>query len=122
MEEIKKETMQRRARQLRREMTPQERHLWYNFLSEYPVRFRRQRAVGNFILDFYCHQARLAVELDGSQHFEPKDAEYDRKRSEYLRGMGIYVIRYDNRQVNEEFRAVCEHIDQIVQDRLRKVR
>ena len=122
MEGFKKETMQRRARQLRREMTPQERYLWYNFLSGYPVRFRRQKVVGNFILDFYCHQAGLAVELDGSQHFEPKDAAYDRKRSEYLRRMGICVVRYDNRQVNEEFRAVCEEIDRIVQDRLRKAR
>ena len=60
-----------RAQRLRKNMTPQERHLWYDFLSTYPVRFRRQRTVGPYIVDFYCAAASLVVEIDGSQHFEP---------------------------------------------------
>ena len=114
METMKKETMQARARQLRREMTPQERHLWYDFLADYPVRFRRQKVIGDYIVDFYCHQARLVIELDGSQHFNPEEAAYDRRRSEVLEGLGIEVVRYANNQVNEAFREVCEDVDRRV--------
>ena len=114
METMKKETMQARARQLRREMTPQERHLWYDFLADYPVRFRRQKVIGDYIVDFYCHQARLVIELDGSQHFNPEEAAYDRRRSEVLEGLEIQVVRYANNQVNEAFREVCEDVDRRV--------
>lgn len=109
-----------RAKSLQKEMTPQERHLWYDFLRGYPVRFRRQTVIGNYIVDFYCHQVRLVIELDGSQHFDPKGITYDKARSEYLESLGLRVIRYANNQVNEEFRAVCENIDYFVKEALRR--
>ena len=99
------------SRNLRKNMTPQERRLWYDFLSGYPVRFHRQKVIGNYIVDFYCAKARIAVELDGSQHFEPEAMQADRERTEYLNSLGIKVLRYANNEVNEQFRAVCEDID-----------
>ena len=110
--------IQDRARALRKEMTPQERHLWYDFLRTYPVRFRRQNAIGPYIADFYCHQAKLVIELDGSQHYEPEEEAYDNRRTAYLQELGIQVIRYGNNQINGEFREVCEQIDRIVKERL----
>ena len=99
------------SRDLRKNMTPQERHLWYDFLSGYPVHFRRQKVIGNYIVDFYCPRAKIVVELDGSQHFEPEAALADQERTEYLNSLGIKVLRYANNEVNEQFRAVCEDID-----------
>ena len=110
--------LQARSRALRKAMTPQERHLWYDFLKAYPVHFRRQQVFGNYIADFYCHQAKLVVELDGSQHFDSEEAAYDQKRTEDLNRMGIQVLRYANNQVNEEFPAVCRDIDRIVREKL----
>ena len=97
-----------KAKVLRKNMTPQERHLWYDFLKSYPVRFQRQKAIGNFIADFYCHKANLIVEVDGSQHFTPKGLEeYD-----------ILVIRFSNYDVNTNFYGVCSYIDKVVKERI----
>ena len=109
-----------RAQRLRKNMTPQERHLWYDFLSTYPVHFRRQRTIGPYIVDFYCAAASLVVEIDGSQHFEPEDLEYDRQRTEYLQQRGLEVARYDNSQVNTEFPAVCLDIENRIHRKLGK--
>ena len=98
------------ARQLRKEMTKEERHLWYDFLRPYPVKFYRQKIVGSYILDFYCEKAKLAIELDGSQHYEPQVQEYDRVRTEYLQHLGIRVLRFSNQDINQNFRGVCEAI------------
>ena len=98
------------ARQLRKEMTKEERHLWYDFLKDYPVKFYRQKIVGNYILDFYCEKAKLAIELDGSQHYEEARQEYDQKRTDYLNELGIEVFRISNLDVNRNFRGVCEAI------------
>ena len=103
--------LKQRARELRKNMTPQERHLWYDFLKTYQPQFRRQVIIGNYIADFYCDKASLVVEIDGSQHFEPEDLEYDRRRTEYLRSRGLEVVRYPNNQVNGEFPAVCQDIE-----------
>ena len=95
-------------------MTKEERHLWYDFLKHYPVAFHRQYSFGNYIVDFYCHKAKLVVELDGSQHCDPGKIEYDQKRTEYLRSQGLEVLRFSNLDVMRRFRSVCEAIDMAV--------
>ena len=107
-----------RARRLRREMTPQERTLWYMFLHTYPVKFYKQRIVESFIVDFYCHAAKLVIELDGSQHYEPQGQAYDEERTAILQKYGLEVLRFSNYDVNTDFRAVCEQIDYTVKRRL----
>ncbi len=102
------------SRQLRKNMTKEERHLWYDFLRLHPVRFRRQHPVGNYIVDFFCSEAKLVIELDGSQHFDPEGLAYDHKRTEYIQAQGFLVLRYSNTDINQNFRGVCEHIDRIV--------
>ena len=96
------------ARMLRKNMTKEERHLWYDFLRGYPIRFSRQKILGRYILDFYCAAAKLVVELDGSQHYEEKGLEQDAKRTKYLEGYGLTVVRIINHDVNKNFRGVCE--------------
>ena len=91
-------------------MTKEERHLWYDFLKDYPVKFYKQKIVGNYILDFYCEKAKLAIELDGSQHYEEQGQEYDRTRTEYLQHLGIRVLRFSNADIKQNFRGVCEAI------------
>ena len=99
-------------------MTKEERHLWYDFLKTYPVQFNRQVPFENYIVDFYCFQAKLVVELDGSQHYEPEEMEYDQERTAYLESLGLTVLRFSNLDIIKRFRAVCEMIDNIVQNRL----
>lgn len=91
-------------------MTNEERHLWYDFLKGLPVTIKRQKVIGDYIVDFYCARARLCIELDGSQHFEPEGQESDRARDEYLSGLGLTVLRYSNSDVNGNFKGVCEDI------------
>ena len=98
------------AQKLRREMTREERHLWYDFLKPLPVRFNRQKVLGAYIVDFYCATAHLVVELDGSQHYEDDGAAADRVRDEYLSGLGLRVLRYSNLEVNRHFESVCADI------------
>ena len=105
------------ARKLRKEMTPQELRLWYRFLRTYPVKIYKQRIIGEYIVDFYCASAKLVIEVDGSQHFDPEGQAYDTKRTAYLESLGLKVIRYSNRDVNCNFCAVCEQIDQLIQER-----
>ncbi|MBQ9761707.1 MAG: endonuclease domain-containing protein [Oscillospiraceae bacterium] len=106
------------ARALRKNMTKEERHLWYDFLRSYPVRFLRQKVIDYYIVDFYCHDARLIIELDGSQHYDPAEREKDRKRTESLESRGLLVVRIPNNEVNKNFRGVCEYIDSCVKRRL----
>ncbi|MCI7639740.1 MAG: endonuclease domain-containing protein [Clostridiales bacterium] len=106
-----------RAQSLRKTMTKEERRLWYEYLHNYPVRFRRQVTSGNYILDFYCTAAKLAIELDGSQHYEPAGQMYDARRSAYLEQQGIQVLRFSNSDVMNQLRGVCEVIDAAVSSR-----
>ena len=99
-------------------MTKEERHLWYDFLREYPVRFLRQKVIDCYIVDFYCHQARLIVELDGSQHYDEAEIQRDADRTKQLESRGLQVIRIPNNAVNENFRGVCEYIDRIAGERI----
>ena len=110
-----------KAKELRKGATPQENHLWYDFLRTYPVRFQRQKTIQNFIVDFYCHKARLIIELDGSQHYEEQGQAYDRERDAILSGLGLKVLRFSNAQIDREFSAVCAAIDHTVQERIREV-
>ena len=107
-----------RAQELRRNMTKEERRLWYDYLSGYPQRFRRQVTMGNYIVDFYCAAAKLVVELDGSQHYEEQGIAYDKIWTAYLEGLGIYVLRFSNLDVKTNLRGVCERIDMTVKQRL----
>ena len=116
MEEEKR--ILRRSQTLRKNMTKEERHLWYDFLKTYPVQFKRQYPIGRYFADFYCFQAKLIVELDGSQHCEPSKIEYDRKRTAFLEQQGFYVLRLSNRDVMTQFPAVCETIHIAVSDRM----
>ena len=102
------------AKELRKNMTREERHLWYDFLRDYPIRFYRQKVLGNYIVDFYCCAAKLVVELDGSQHFEEKDMLYDAERTVFLQKYDLEVVRIPNNEVNHNFQGVCEYIDMLV--------
>ncbi|MDR0915697.1 MAG: endonuclease domain-containing protein [Oscillospiraceae bacterium] len=109
-----------RAKELRKNMTPQERHLWYDFLSTYPVRFQRQKVIAEYIADFYCHKARLVIEVDGSQHYEPESIVYDAERTAVFNSLGIEVLRFSNGEVGTDFRAVCAKIAYTVSDKCAK--
>ncbi|WP_294836830.1 endonuclease domain-containing protein [uncultured Eubacterium sp.] len=106
------------SRELRKNMTKEERHLWYDFLKDYSVRFKRQKIIGKYIVDFYCATANLVIELDGSQHFEDEAIAYDNSRTEYLESFGLYILRVPNFEINTNFDNVCEYIDALVQSRL----
>ena len=110
------------AKQLRKEMTKEERHLWYDFLRAYPVRFSRQKVLGKYIADFYSAEAKLVIELDGSQHYEENNMEKDSERTVFLEGYGLTVIRIPNNEVNSNFRGVCEYIDTAVKQSLSQLR
>ena len=98
------------ARKLRSEMTPEESHLWYDFLKKLPIHVYRQRMIGNYITDFYAASAKLVIEIDGAQHQMTENRESDAKRDAFFRSLGISVKRYSNRDVNRNFRAVCEDL------------
>ena len=106
------------AKQLREEMTQEERHLWYDFLRNYPVRFLRQKVLGRYIVDFYSAEAKLVIELDGSQHFEEANLQDDSIRTKFLEGYGLKVIRILNNEVFQNFRGVCAYIDLAVRQSL----
>ena len=99
------------AKGLRKSMTKEERHLWYDFLRSYRVRFSRQKILGKYIVDFYSASAKLVIELDGSQHYEESGREYDIKRDKYLSDYGLKIIRIPNNAVNQNFEGVCEYLD-----------
>ena len=113
------ERLTSRAQMLRKNMTKEERKLWYEYLHNYPLRFRRQVTFGNYILDFYCAAAKLAVELDGSQHYQPAERHYDESRTAYLNGLGIHVLRFSNLDILRNLRGVCQQIDLTVSQRMK---
>ncbi len=105
---------------LRNNATDEENKLWYEFLRTYPIRFNRQRIIGNYIVDFYCAKAKIVVELDGSQHYDTKGIKSDTERTKFLENNGLKVIRFSNLDVKENFYEVCTVIDYETQSRLRK--
>ena len=106
------------AQMLRNNATPEEGKLWQLFLRKYPVQFRRQKPIGRYVLDFYCGQAKLAIELDGSQHFTEEGLASDQNRTAYLESMGIQVLRFTNEDINQRLYDVCQAIDAAVKARL----
>ena len=108
------------AKNLRKRSTPQENHLWYDFLSKYEVRFQRQKAIVNFIADFYCYKAKLIIEIDGSQHHTYVGEVKDKYRTEILNDFGLTVIRFTNTQIDNDFFGVCNYIDEIVKKIIKK--
>ena len=104
------------AKNLRKNATPQEKHLWYDFLSKYEVRFQRQKVIDNFIADFYCHRAKLIIEIDGSQHYTEQGIKKDEFRTEILEGYDLKVIRLTNHQIDTRFADVCHYIDGVVKN------
>ena len=106
------------AKALRKNMTPWERKLWYEYLRDYPVRFQRQKAIGNYIVDFYCAKAQLVIELDGGGHYTPEQAKKDNLRTKELEAMNLNVLRICNLDIDQNFRGVCEYIDIVVKKSL----
>ena len=106
------------ARELRKNMTPQEKHLWYDYLKDYPIRFQRQKALGNYIADFFCASAKLVVEIDGSSHGTEEQQKIDIERTSYLESTGLTVIRFTNADVDKRFSGVCAKIDFVVRERI----
>ena len=94
------------ARELRKRQTKEERKLWYTFLNSLPVKFVRQKPIGQYIVDFYCAEAKLAIELDGSQHYAAADEGYDSQRNLFLNEQGITVVRYSNLQIARQYSSV----------------
>ena len=107
-----------RAKDLRKNATKQENHLWYDFLRAYPIRFQRQKTISGYIVDFYCHEAKLVVELDGAQHYEEQGLIHDARRTAALEGFGLTILRFTNGDVDRRFSAVCEQIDDVVKQAL----
>ena len=110
MENTKNPQLTPSARALRRNMTKEERHLWYDFLKELPIMVHRQKVIGAYIVDFYIAEAKLVIELDGSQHYEESGMCADKVRDTYLNNVGLTVLRYSNLDVNQNFTGVCQDI------------
>ena len=110
------------AKHLRKEMTKEERHLWYDFLRNHPARFSRQKVLGHYIVDFYCPEAKLVIELDGSQHYEAEEMQKDAARTAYLKRYGLTVLRIPNNEVTRNFYGVCAYIDAAVKQSLSQLR
>ncbi len=106
------------ARMLRKNMTKEEKHLWYDFLRQHSAKFSRQKVLGKYIVDFYCASAKLVIELDGAQHYSEQGIVYDAERTAYLEKYGLIVLRIPNDKINYHFREICEYIEEIVAKRV----
>ena len=104
------------AKTLRKNMTPWERKLWYEFLKLLPITIHRQKVLGKYIVDFYCAKAKLGIELDGSQHYEKESILKDQEREEYLKAIGLKVLRYPNNAINSNFKGVCQDISKYLRE------
>ena len=102
------------AKDLRKNATKQEKHLWYDFLKNYPIRFQRQKTIGEYIVDFYCSKSKLVIEIDGGQHYDDSAIVYDERRTDYLEKQGLKVIRFTNYEIDNKFDDVCYMIDATV--------
>ena len=110
------------AKTLRKNMTKEEKHLWYDFLRTHRIRFSRQKVLGKYIADFYSAEAKLVIELDGSGHYTKEGIEYDKERTAFLEGYGLTVVRIPNTEIHENFDGVCKYIDIIVEQSLSQLR
>ena len=108
--------LKERSRILRENMTAAEEYLWAKIRTDkvQGYRFYRQKPTGIYIADFYCHKAKLVIEIDGSQHSSIQNREYDQGRSDFFMGLGIRVIRFSNRDILSNINAVLEKIKQLL--------
>jgi very-short-patch-repair endonuclease len=102
------------AKILRRNMTNQEKHLWYDYLQHYPIKIYKQRIIDSYIADFYCHKAKLVIEIDGSQHYTKEGKSYDNVRSKVFEQYNIKTIRFSNRDIESNFEGVCKLVDKTI--------
>ena len=107
------------ARVLRKDMTPQEKHLWFDFLRHYPVKIYKQKVINDFIADFYCAKAMLIIELDGNQHYTEDGLAHDAERTNILNALGFLVIRFPNAEIDNNFSSVCNQIDNLIKSRIK---
>ena len=121
MNELYNKKLVPNSRRLRKEMTKQERHLWYDFLKGLPCTVHRQKVIGPYIVDFYIAEAKLVIELDGSQHFENENKAADVQRDTYLKAQGLTVLRIPNNAVTENFSGVCEQIGLLLEEKVAKI-
>ena len=105
------ENLKKYAVEMRKNQTDEEKKVWYQILKGRTPKFHRQRIIGNYIVDFYCPQLRLAIEIDGYQHFYEENIEYDNKRTEYIESQDIYILRFENTEVNKDIEYVRFIID-----------
>ncbi len=103
---------------LRKNMTKEEKHLWYDFLKKLPITVNRQKVIGKYVVDFYCAKAKLVIELDGSQHGTDKGIMIDEERDKFLENLGITVLRYSNYDVNKYFNSVCDGIEEFIKEKV----
>ena len=104
------------SKHLRRNMTPEERHLWYDFLKKLPLTIHRQKVIGRYIADFYCAEGKIVIEVDGSQHYTDEGKEYDENRTYVINQFNVRVIRFSNHDINTNFQSVCMEIDKVVSE------
>ena len=109
-------SLTQRAQALRRDPTPAERKLWYEFLSALPHKFTRQKPLGRYIADFYCASSRLVIELDGDSHYTPDGERYDERRTDDLRSLGIRIVRSTNADVMRNFESVCSVVEKMLEE------
>lgn len=104
-----------RADELRKNMTQQEWNLWYFYLRNHRLKWYRQRIIDRFIVDFYCHAAKLVIEIDGKQHYTEQGIAYDMERTQVLQEYGLKVLRYTNQQLEDNFQEVYWDIERNLQ-------
>ena len=108
-----------KAKELRKNMTKEEKHLWYDYLSKHKVKFYRQRPIDDYyIVDFFSLQAKLVIEIDGSQHYEDEGLRKDEIRDRYLNKIGLRVVRIQNIDINQNFEGVCEYLDRVIAEQM----
>ena len=118
----KRYELTKRSGRLRRNMTRQEKHIWYDYLRKLPFTINRQMIIGSYIVDFYCSKANLVIELDGSQHYTEQGKEYDEQRTAILEQYGVQVLRFTNLDVDRHLDAVCAQIDSTIERRVAELR
>ena len=122
MERKHNKMLSENAKLLRNNMTKEEKHLWYDYLKNCPVRFSRQKVLGRYIADFYSAKAKLVIELDGVQHYESENRIYDEKRTNFLEQYGLKVIRIPNSEINTNFEGICKYLDKQIEQSLSQLR
>ncbi|MBQ3500558.1 MAG: endonuclease domain-containing protein [Oscillospiraceae bacterium] len=122
MERKHNKMLSENAKLLRNNMTKEEKHLWYDYLKNCPVRFSRQKVLGRYIADFYSAKAKLVIELDGVQHYESENRIYDEKRTDFLEQYGLKLIRIPNSEINTNFEGICRYLDKQIEQSLSQLR